>query len=215
MHNQDKYFKGQHKDEEFICFFRHHWITLLKEFVYFIVFITVVSLTISNIKTLENILTNNAGIKAFFVIGFLLGTVYLHRFFIKMFNHFVDIGIITDMRIIDHKKSIFFIDTMEAIDMANIQDIERKGEGLLPNILGYGDLCVYLAASSAVKIFHRIPNAKFHFRCISRQKEIRHRMFREAEGLNKAINTDALGQQRQRLMEGLKGLDREKGLVNQ
>jgi hypothetical protein len=207
MANQDEYFKGQQKNEELICFFRHHWITLLKDFFYFGIFSTIVILTMINISLIKNILSNNAELKAFFVIGFILGTIFLHRFFLKIFNHFIDIGIITDRRIIDHQKTLFFSDTMEAIDMANIQDIERKGEGLLPNLLGYGDLIIYLAATASVKVFHGVPNAGFHFRCISRQKEICQGRFRTAGGLKiNTENADLIDQQRQTLLEGLKGI---------
>ena len=206
MSNQDKYFKGQHENEEFICFFRNHWITLLQEFLYFLIFVTIVILIMLYINTIKSVMQNNAELRAFFIIGFILCTAYLHRFFIKMFNHFVNIGIITDMRIIDHKKTLFFRDTIEAIDMMNIQDIEQKGEGLLPNILGYGDINIYLTASNSIKVFRRVPNAKFHFRCISRQKELR-RMSRNRGALEgKMKNSDVLDQQRQVLMEGLKGL---------
>jgi hypothetical protein len=208
MNNHDKYFKGQHENEEFICFFRPHWIVLLKEFLYFIIFVIVATLSIININLLKTIIQNNAEFQAFFIMGFLLGTIFIHRFFLKLLNHFVDIGIITDMRIIDHKKTLFLRDTMDAIDMLNVQDIEQRGEGLLPNFLGYGDINIYLAASASVKVFHYVPNAKFHFRCISRQKELR-RMNRETKASDQKMeNTDALDQQRQMLMEGLKGLDR-------
>ncbi|MFA7685756.1 MAG: PH domain-containing protein [Candidatus Gracilibacteria bacterium] len=207
MNNQDKYFKGQQKNEEFICFFRHHWITLVREFVYFIIFISIASLTVINLDTIKNILSTNAGLEAFFIIGFILGTVFIHRFFLKIFNYFVDVGIITNTRIVDHKKSLFFIDTMEAIDMANIQDLERKGEGLLPNILGYGDLIIYLSASASVKIFHGVPNAEFHFRCISRQKELRQGSMRAASGIKISTeNVDVINQQNQILLEELKDM---------
>lgn len=208
MSNHDKYFKGQHENEEFICFFRRHWITLLKELMYFMIFMIIAILSVININLLKSLIQDNAEFQAFFVMGFLLGTVFIHRFFLRMFNHFVDIGIITDMRIIDHQKTLFLRDTMDAIDMLNVQDIEQRGVGLLPNFLGYGDINIYLSASSTVKIFRNVPNAKFHFRCISRQKELR-RMNREMKMFDqKNENSDALDQQRQMLMEGLKGLSK-------
>jgi hypothetical protein len=144
-------------------------------------------------------------LQVFFVMGFLLGTIYIHRFFIRLFNHFVNIGIITDMRIIDHKKTLFFKDTTDAIDMTNIQNIEQKGEGLLPNLLGYGDINIYLSASSTVKVFRGVPNAKFHFRCISRQKELRRILVETGEMDRKFENSDAIDQQRQILLQDFKG----------
>jgi hypothetical protein len=208
MSNLDKYFKGQHENEEFICFFRQHWIVLLKELFYFLIFVVVAIISVININLLKSLIKDNGEFQIFFVIGFLLGTVFVHRFFLHMFNHFINIGIITDMRIIEHEKTLFLRDTLEEIDMLNVQDIERKGEGLLPNFLGYGDIDIYLAASSTVKVFHHVPNAKFHFRCISRQKELR-RMNKDTNTSDEKIeNPDAIDQQRQILTEGLKGMDK-------
>ncbi|MFA5948008.1 MAG: hypothetical protein WC806_03480 [Candidatus Gracilibacteria bacterium] len=198
MDNEDKYFKGQQKTEEFICFFRKHWVVLVNEFIYFLIFTVLIVATIFNIELIKRILVDNEGLKIFFIMGFLLSTIYIHRFFIKMFNHFSEVGIITDIRLIDHQKTLFFRDTMEAIDMLNVQDIEQRGEGFLPNILGYGDIKLYLNATSSVKIFYRVPNAKFHFRCISRQKQIRQMLTRDHSGLNKDFsyeNYDILEQQ--------------------
>lgn len=207
MDNQDKYFKGQQKNEEFICFFRHHWIILMKDLVYFVIFITVVCLTFINISTIKGILSTNPELEVFFITGFIIGTVFIHRFFLRVFNYFIAIGIITDTRIIDHQKTLFFTDTMEAIDMANVQDLERKEEGLLPNLLSYGDLIIYLTASASVKIFHRVPNTGFHFRCISRQKELRQRNMRAAGGIKiNTDNADVIYQQKHILLEELKGM---------
>ena len=57
--------------------------------------------------------------------------------------------------------------------MGQIQNIERIREGVLPNIFGYGDIKIFLNASSGIKKFNTLPNVKFHFRCLSRQKEAR------------------------------------------
>lgn len=171
MNNKDIHFKGQQSNETLICFFRHHWICLMREMAYFIIFLLIVTYTLSKIETIKDILRGNRELKLLFVVGFFLCTVYIHRFFIKMMNHFLNIRIITDMRIIDHQKTLFFSDTMDAIDMLQIQNIERIGEGLLPNLLKYGDIKIYLSASSAVRTLSHVPNDKFHFRCITRQKE--------------------------------------------
>lgn len=204
MNNLDRYFKGQQKNEEFICFFRHHWITLLRNFIYLGIFTVIVLAMIKNIDVIKNYVTKNPDIKGFLVFGFLIGTIFIHGFFMKIFKFFINVGIITDMRILDHKKSLFFKDNMEAIDMANIQDIEKKEEGLLPNLLGYGDIIIYLSASASVKTFLGVPNADFHFRCIGRQKEMRQRNLRAAAGIKINVeNHDLLEQKKQAFKETL------------
>lgn len=193
MSNLDKYFKGQQTNETFICFMRHHWIYLLKEFLYFTIFLLVIFFTITNIDAIQDILRGNREMKLLFITAFFVATLYLHRFFIKLLNFFVNVGIITDMRFIDHQKSLFFTDTMDSIDMAQIQNLERLGEGVLRTILGYGDIRIFLTASAGVKTFYCLPHVQFHFRCIGRQKELRQMQLTRDFGqldTNKIFNRD-------------------------
>jgi hypothetical protein len=178
MDNLDKFFKGQYRDEEFICFFRHHWVALLKEFFYFSIFLFVVITGFLLMPEIKDLLRGNKEVKLFFVTAYLIGTIFLHRFFLKLLNHFVNVGIITDRRVIDHKKTLFFQDTKESIDTALIQNIERISKGIWPSLLRYGNIRIYLNASDAIIHFNVIPNAKFIFRCINRQKELRQKTLR-------------------------------------
>lgn len=174
--NKDRYFKGQQSNEVIICFVRHHWIYILKEFLYFTIFLTIISLTLSNFQIIKEVLQGNRELKMLFLAGFCILTYFLHRFFIKLLNFFVNTGIVTDHRFIDHQKTLFFKDTMDSIDMTQIQNIERIGDGLLPNLLGYGDIKIFLSASASVKTYNCIPNIKFHYRCLTRLKEARQQM---------------------------------------
>lgn len=179
---KDQFFKGQQQDEKFICFFRHHWFDLLREFIYFAGFLTFIIMSISYITEIQEFLRGNREMKIFFLAIFLGLTFYLHRFFIKLIGYFTNIGIITDRRIIDHQKTLFFVDNLDSIELSQIQNIEKIEDGLLPNLLEYGDIKIFLNASSAVKTFQRVPNAKFHFRCINRQREIRQYSFMRGRG---------------------------------
>lgn len=171
--NKDKIFKGQQTNERFLYFFRQHWIDLLKEMIFFGVFIFVVVILMFQMDTIKEILQGNREMKLLFFTVFLFGTVYMHRFFNKMLNYFVKIGIITDSRVIDHHKTLFFTDNQDSIDMAQIQNIEKVQEGVLPSLFKYGDIKVFLNASDTIKTFHNVPNAKFHFRALNRAKEER------------------------------------------
>ncbi|MCK9185978.1 PH domain-containing protein [Candidatus Gracilibacteria bacterium] len=171
--NKDRFFKGQQEGEEFVCFFRHHWIELLKDMIYFSIFFGLGVLAIMDIEKIKLVIRESMELKLLFLTFFIIGNFYIHKFFIKLINYFTNIGIITDRRVIDHKKTVFLKDTVDAIYMAQIQNIEKIEEGLMPSIFGFGDIKIFLSASDSVKIFCNVPNAKFHFRCISRQKEIR------------------------------------------
>lgn len=171
MDNTDKYFKGQQQDETFICFFRKHWISLIREMIYFVLFIVAVTIPLFQFDEIRDLIQTRQEIRYVFVLFFALGTFAFHRSFIKFFNYFVSICIITDKRIVDNERTLFFKDDLDSIDMSQIQDIEMIANGILPNFLNYGDLKIYLSATNAVKHFKAVPNAKFHFRCINRQKE--------------------------------------------
>lgn len=179
MDNLDKIFKGQQSNEEYICFFRHHWVTLVKEFIYFGIFLVIVGFVFAYANEIQNFIADSRELKLFFFTVFLAGTVFLHRFFLHFLNYFINVGIITNIRVIDHQRTLFLHDTMEAVDLAQIQNIERMGEGFFPNFLHFGDIKIFLNASDAVITFKTIPNVKFHFRCISRQKEERQNALRE------------------------------------
>ncbi len=173
MNNRDKYFKGQQTNEILICFFRKHWINLAKEFLYFFIFMFIIFFVFKYIDTIQEVMRGNRELKLFFLTGFLIATFFIHRFFVKMLNYFVYIGLITNLRVIDHQKSLFFKDSIDAVDMGQIQNIERVREGVFPNVFGYGDIKIFLNASSGIKTFETVPNVRFHFRCLSRQKESR------------------------------------------
>ncbi len=175
MTNKDKYFKGQHADENLVCFFRHHPIMLVKEFAYFIVFLFVLILLVSKIGVIQEVIRGDREMKLLFITCFLILNVCMHRFFIKVFNYFMNIGIITDVRVIDYEKTLFFKNVFDSIDMAQIQNIERLGDGFVANLLGYGDIKIFLNASSSVKVFRYLPNVSFHFRCFTRCMEARKR----------------------------------------
>ncbi len=190
--NKDRFFKGQQAGEEFVCFFRHHWIELLKDMIYFSICFVLGILVLLEIEKIKLVIRESTELKILFLTFFIIGNFYIHKFFLKLMNHFINIGIITDRRVIDHKKTIFFIDTIDSIDMAQIQNIEKIEEGLLSTILDFGDIKIFLSASDTVKTFCNVPNAKFHFRCISRQKEIR-QMAMLKERLAERLDHEAIG----------------------
>lgn len=173
LDHKDQIFKGQQKEETFVCFFRHHWITLIKEFFLFAILLSLAFGSLIHMSEIQEIIRSNNEIKIVFLTFYVTVTLLMHRFFIRMLNYFVNIGIITDKRVIDHQKTIFFKDVQDSIDLAYIQNIEQFREGMLQTLLQYGDIKIFLAASNTVKTFDYIPNPRFHFRCINRQKEIR------------------------------------------
>lgn len=185
MGNKDKHFKGQQEKEELICFFRHHWVRLVPEFFYFMLLIFFIVLITANFTTIVEFAQGGLENRMLVFIGYIVLTFGIHRFFIKVLNYFVDIGIVTDTRVIDHHKTVFFKDRMEAIDLGQIQELEQSSDGFFPNIFKYGDIKIYIMGVGGAKVITRIKNVKFHFRCIARQKTLYSRRMEEILQENK------------------------------
>ncbi|MEK7673220.1 MAG: hypothetical protein AAB373_05030 [Patescibacteria group bacterium] len=170
MQNRDRYFKGQEDNETLVCFTRQHWIVLLPDLIFFMIFIAFVTVSIVNLPEIKAWVASGIEGKTVFLITFIIATLYFHRFFIKILNYFLCVEIITDKRLIEHHKTVFFKDLMDAIDLSQIQNIEMNMDGFLPNIFKYGKITIFLNSSSAVRTFTYVTNVQFHFRCINRQK---------------------------------------------
>ena len=74
MTNRDKYFKGQHDEENFVCFFRHHGIVLVKEFTYFAIFLFLLSLCLAEVSVIKDVIREDRAMKLLFVTCFLILT---------------------------------------------------------------------------------------------------------------------------------------------
>lgn len=168
--NRDKFFKGQQYNEEVVCFFRKHWITILPIIGMAVLLVLAETGLILGFSFLSPFLRESnlfVSIYVALVIGF---TIYLHKIFLRFFAHFMDIYIFTNLRIIDHRKTVILSDSEEMLDIVKIQDIQMSQDGLFRNILGYGDLVVTLSSSKASRRISYVPNVNFHYRCLNRIK---------------------------------------------
>ncbi len=162
-------FKGKHETEELICFFRKHWITLLRYISGFLV------LNIIIITLLWQIYQKNLGVitgeTKYFLVAILLFLTYLiHFLFTKILNYYLAIVIVTNYRMIDFLKTILLRDDKDVIDLAEIQNIDKIQEGILPNILNFGTIKISLAGVRDVKVFYCVPRPDFYFRRINEAK---------------------------------------------
>lgn len=164
--NTDKYFKGQQNNEELICFFRRHWTSLVTTLSLFIAFVgLILGVFIVFIISVE-FREAFPAYKVVFLIVFILSTIYLHRFFLRLVNHFCHVFIVTNNRIVEVNKTVYLHSTQDAIDLRLIEDVSKRQLGLMKNILNYGEVIITLSDFS--KEIFWVPNPDFHFRVISR-----------------------------------------------
>lgn len=169
--NKDKLFKGQMADESYILFFRKHWLYILPTIlIFFIVCAIAIGLTALMIFFgLKNVNISLLYLGASLLLaGFL---AYLHWFFIKIFEHFLTICILTDRRLLVLRKSTYTTDLKETADLGMIQDVKKDQHGLIHNVLNYGNIIITFSSSSAIMVLQDVPNVEFHFRALMRARD--------------------------------------------
>lgn len=168
--NTNKHFKGQQKNEIVHCFCRKHWIVLLPHLLGIFSALAILLLFISiNHSYIADLIGGPLYVAAtwFFLLGL---TYYFHYFFIRIFNYYLQILIITNFRIIHLDQTLYFHRNRDSIDLPEIQDIEIQQNGLLKTLLNYGELIITLSSAHASKTIYCIPNPEYHFRKINKTK---------------------------------------------
>lgn len=169
--NTNKNFKGQLETEIVQCFCRRHWIILVKDFVGFFIFLIAIGVFGYYFKGIYNFFSRDSFFTEILAIGMIIASViYIHHFFLRMINYFLNIVIITNYRIVVLDKSLYLHDSKDAIDLPKIQDIQKEQNGIVKNILKFGTLIITLSSTSTNKILTCIPNPDYHFRKINSLK---------------------------------------------
>jgi len=168
--NRDRLFKGQQAQEEVVCFFRKHWVTMLPCVLGIIVLMTVETMFFLAFVKFKNLFIENASMSILLVGVMILTTAYVHKSFMHLFRHFMETVIFTNSRVIEHRKSLFIHDSQEILDLVKVQDVRKSQEGIVRNLLRYGDLTITLSSSEASKLISFVPNVNFHLRCLGRIK---------------------------------------------
>jgi hypothetical protein len=168
--NRDLYFKGQQANEELICFFRKHWVTVLPHIGMGLLLVGIDIGLILGFAGVSPFLKESVILGVVYVAVIVFMTIYVHKVFYRLFGHFMDTYYFTNLRVIDHKKTPLLHDSHETLDVVKIQDIQKSQDGFWKNMLRYGELVITLSSSKASKRVVKVPNVNFHYRCLSRVK---------------------------------------------
>lgn len=169
MNNTNRYFRGQMEDEEVIIFSRKHWATTIPQIIPFAIFIGCIVLGVILLKKIVLPSVNDPLFQSLVLLVIVASGYTIHRFFLHMINYFNTVVIITNLRIVEIKKTIFLNHTIESIDIKKIQDVEFKQKGLVKNLLKLGDIYITLG-NSEIKTIMQLSNPDFHFRLINKLK---------------------------------------------
>jgi hypothetical protein len=169
MSNYNLHFRGQMEDEEVMAFSRKHWAVLIPNVIPLVILFAGIFLLILTLNQFTLPRSTELLFQLLIFVAITGGGYVIHRFFLQMINFFSTVIIVTNLRVVEITKTLFVKDIKESIDIKKIQDVDFKLEGLIKNILKFGDLNITLG-NSEVKTVTQLPNPDFHFRLINRLK---------------------------------------------
>lgn len=159
-----KHFRGQTQDEEVILFFRKHWMVLLKYFFYGMILCAlfigngILLLTMARMGTLEK----NIVFRVYFTVSTLIILVSGISIFTALINYFLDIVIITNLRVVEVKKTIFFKNKVHGIDLATVQEIKAEKEGFIANSLSLGNIILSSPTNHTERVLTIVPTPHYY-----------------------------------------------------
>lgn len=166
---KDLHFKGQYADEQVEAFFRAHWITLVPGIIAHFFFLIVIAVVFGNFSSEIAAFFRTSIGEIVLILSVFLLTYFIHNFFIKLINHFLNTVILTNLRIVEIQKMIFVKDLQISLDLRMVQDVKKLQNGILENVVNFGEL-IFMMSSSDVRVIKFVPNPNFHFRLINRVK---------------------------------------------
>lgn len=162
-----KNFKGQFEDEVALCYFRKHWIQILPRLA---VLPPLLILTVLGFIFFEPLSKPGLFGELGVVFVILLLTYAIHRMFAAVFHFYLHTVIITNYRIVEVDRSVFFKDSKTSIDLANVQDIQKRQSGLMETLFNYGSLVIILSGTSETLTLTMVPRPEYQFKKINQVK---------------------------------------------
>ena len=143
-----------YRNERIVMVVHHHWFNLLREVVGVGFLFLAPLIGVPVLGLLIGTGPNAAQIGA--VVGFLgsLWALICWSFlFVRWTDYYFDVWIITNWRIIDMDlKGLFKVDIGSMLDLDHIQEISTHTDGIIQNLLGFGDILLQTAATKTSTI---------------------------------------------------------------
>jgi hypothetical protein len=152
------FFPGQEPDEKIILVIRKHWWIFFKLFLFYFI-LTLVPLVLKNLMQNYTKLLDGGALT---VVLNLLGSLYylyiLTLFFRSWIDYYLDLGIITDERIVDIEQKGLFARSISAQKLYRVQDVTAEVKGLLPTLFHYGDIHIQTAGTEERFVIYQAPH---------------------------------------------------------
>ena len=140
------------QDEKIKTVLRKHWFVFvpLLSLCLFLIILPIVALIIIKINNV-----NLGDYQILALLGFSVFLLLVLAFFINAFiDYYLDIGIITNFRIIDIEQQGLFNRSISEQNLIRVQDVTAKSRGIFQTFLDYGNVFIETAGEA--------PNFEFH-----------------------------------------------------
>jgi len=151
--NRQRSFPGQQPGEEIELMTVHHWINLVP----FCLQICTAGIILMGLNNFTEFFFRLDPFTRL-AINTITTSFLIHWFFMKLYNHYLKVIIITNYRLMDVRNTIFFQRDRESIPMTNIQDFRCQQRGIISRFLKYGDLIIIGSNSDIKYKLYNIPN---------------------------------------------------------
>lgn len=164
---------------------------LLPEFIYFLLSAFIFILLVLYVPGLRLPFATEPFLQFLLLAVLIFFTLVLHRFFTKLIDHFLEMVIITDLRIVQIKKTIFLKDTQEPLTFAAMQeDIKKYQEGFWRNVLNFGKLEMKSATNDVIQLLF-VPRPDYYLNLITRLKvENKMKMIEQQKKKEKSVEKE-------------------------
>lgn len=166
--NINRNFRGQQAAEKVLCFCRKHFIVLVRPFL--LTAMIMGTLVFSIMLTLQLRGGEEWPWRLVLVGAFFTLTVAYHTFFLRLVQYYLEMFVVTNYRVIDLEKSVFIHDDKEMVDLHEIQDIKKNQDGVLANLLNYGDITITTASTISSMVLQKIPHPDYYLNRINEGK---------------------------------------------
>ncbi len=160
-------FPGKDQGEEFVTFFRQHWIRLFPDCFRLFVYSVLIGVMAWLSFWVYPVDKGTQHVLAVFVV---LAFVIVHmNFLMHFYRYFLRCTIFTNRKVHRIKKTLFMTDDHQSTDLWVIQDIDRKQRGPLQNIFKFGSLII--EAQDTQLRLHFVPRVQEKYELLLQLRE--------------------------------------------
>ena len=145
--------------EHIVYVLRRHPVTFIPAIFLFLVLLLAPAAVFYLITTLFPELISN---EVYYAIGVLFGSTYilgvLLIFYTQFVEHFLDIWIVTNDRILDVEQINLFSRTISELDLFRIQDVTTDVHGVFATLFQYGNVSIKTASQNIDVVFRQVSH---------------------------------------------------------